>query len=99
MIITQAVDERQLSMGCPKQAVDERPMSHGAQRTVLAVLVWSSLVARLHMLAVSGALNVWRPLLQRTAVDVISLLFTVRMHSKKCASERPPNEQGLVTSA
>lgn len=94
MIITQAVDERQLSMGCPKQAVDERPMSHEAQRTVLAVLagaVWSLGSTCLRCLE--------RPLLQRTAVDVISLLFTVRMHSKKCASERPPNEQGLVTSA
>eukprot|EP00439_Symbiodinium_sp_Y106_P069661 s2756_g12.t1 len=39
MIMTQAVDERQLSTGCPKQAVDEHPMSHGAhERSLLCLL-------------------------------------------------------------
>ena len=67
--------------------VDETPASHESRSSANGpcCACWSSLVARLHMLAVSGALNVWRPLLKRTAVDVISLLFTVRMLSKKCA--------------
>ena len=57
-------------------------MSHGAhERSLLCLLEQSGRSAPhacgvwLHMLAVSGALNVWGPLLKRTAVDVISLFF------------------------